>query len=448
MTRSNEEARTAAPRGPAIAFVTANTFEFDSRIQRAAGSLAERGWAVMVVAQPAAHLPDDEVLANGVRVRRPSVERRIVEGLRPLPRWARRSIGRALRVDPDALVLPPRASGVGERLRGPTRRALEILAYQRRIRPWANAVLAAAPAARVFAAKALVALPVIADAAARRDGAYVYDVADLHVESGRLAHLPAPLKAYLRRRERHWLTAADGLTAATPALADDIAHRYRTMRPTVVLNVRPRWRADERAPESSRLSEAAGVPSTRAILLYQGAFRVDQGIEELLPALREPTLRERDLAVVFLGFGHLEEALRTAAGHDSRIRVLPAVPPSELLEWSSGATLAFVGAPPKTVNQRLTTPNKLFESLMAGVPVVVAGGTATATLVRDAELGVIVEPWTPPVLAARLAAALDRPDELARLRANARRAALERFNWETEREALIEVYERVAAQVR
>jgi glycosyltransferase involved in cell wall biosynthesis len=82
---------------------------------------------------------------------------------------------------------------------------------------------------------------------------------------------------------------------------------------------------------------------------------------------------------------------------------------------------------------------------MAGVPVVVAGGTATAGLVRDTDMGIVVEPWTPDALAASIGAVLDDPDRLARLRVKARRAALERYNWETERDRLVEVYERVAA---
>ena len=426
-----------------MAFVTANTFEFDSRIQRAAAALAERGWSVTVVAQQAAHLPAEETLAGGILVRRPALERRLVDALRPLPGPLRRAIGRSLGLAPDATTLPPRGSGATERIRGPLRRGLEILAYRRRIRAWSEAVLAAAPDARIFAAKALVALPVIATAAAGRDGAYVYDVADLHVESGRLAHLPGPLKAYIRRREGRWLRGASGLTAATAALADEIVGRYGAIRPTVVLNVRPRWRPDESAPISPLLRTAAELDGDVPLILYQGAFRVEQGIEELLPALREPALRDRDLAVVFLGFGVLEEALRNAAGHDPRICVLPAVPSAELLEWTSGATLAFVGTPPKTVNQRLTTPNKLFESLMAGVPVLVAGGTATAELVRTAEVGVTVEPWTTAALADAIARLLDDPDETGRLRRNARQAALERFNWETEQVGLVSLYERV-----
>ena len=62
--------------------------------------------------------------------------------------------------------------------------------------------------------------------------------------------------------------------------------------------------------------------------------------------------------------------------------VLPAVPEGDLLEWTAGADVAFVGAPPRTLNQRLTLPNKLFQSLMAGVPIVVGTGTEHCRLTQ------------------------------------------------------------------
>ena len=429
-----------------VAFVTANTFEFDSRTLRTATALTASGLRVVVIGQSAPGLPRQAVV-DGVVVRRPLVERRISAAFRPLPGPIRGLLTRALGIDRRATVLRRRRPGWIERIRAPLRRAVEILAYRRRIGPWTEAVLSAAPGASVFAAKALVALPVAARAARRAGGRYVFDVADLHVESDRLARLPRPLKAYLHRREGALVRGAAALTASTPAMAAEVARRYGAPSPLAVLNVRPRWRPDETEPPvSTRLADAAGVPAGRPLLLYQGAFREGQGIEMLLAALREPILHERSLTTVFMGFGTLEAPLRAAAARDSRrIVVLPAVPSGELLEWTCGATVSFVGAPPITINQRLTAPNKLFESLMAGVPVVVAAGTATAQLVEAAGAGTPVAPWTPAATASAIAALLDLPDgERLALRRRIRAAALERFSWETLRPSVVELYRSVA----
>ena len=308
-------------RSLSVCFVTVNTFEYDSRTLRAARALAADGHRVSVVAQQGPGLAADEMIDGGVRVLRPDIDRRISGAFTWRKGRYRTRLSRAIGLDPEATALPPRGRGVLERVRAPVRRAAEILAYRQRVRPWAAAVVAAVPA-DIYSAKALVALPVVREAAHRTGGRFVYDIADLHVESGRLAHLPGVFKAYLSRRERRWMADAAGLIAVTEPLADEVVRRFGVPRPTVVMNCRPRWREDEPGlPVSGRLRDAiaatgAPVPTDAPILLYQGAFREDQGIEELLEALASPPLRDVPLVTVFLGFGRLEGRLREAAAAD------------------------------------------------------------------------------------------------------------------------------------
>ena len=293
-----------------VAFVTANTFEFDSRHRRATEALAADGRDVTVVAMAGPGLPAEEHWPSGVKVRRPPVDRRILSAV---PRLLRGPASRLLDLPVDAERLPPAGGGPSGRSRAILRRGLEIAAFSRRIRPWADAAVEAAPAARIWVAKALVAIPVAADAASQTGGLYVYDIADLHIESGRLAALPGPLKSWLRRREAGWVHGAAGRLTVTPAMAAHIAELYDVPPPTVVLNVREPWRPDEPAPELATLHRAAGLAPERRVVLYQGAFRPDQGIELLLAALDAPPLRGRDVVAVFLGFGPLEDRLRRAA---------------------------------------------------------------------------------------------------------------------------------------
>ena len=55
-----------------------------------------------------------------------------------------------------------------------------------------------------------------------------------------------------------------------------------------------------------------------------------------------------------------------------RLHVLDAVPPGELLEWVAGADVDVIPLQRSTLNHWLCTPNKLWESLAVGVPVVVS----------------------------------------------------------------------------
>jgi hypothetical protein len=153
---------------------------------------------------------------------------------------------------------------------------------------------------------------------------------------------------------------------------------------------------------------------------------------------------------VFLGFGHLEGWLRAeAARRPDRMAVLPAVPEAELLDWTAGADVAFVGAPPRTINQRLTLPNKLFQALMAGVPIVVGTGTEHCRLASAEAVGRCCEIDSPASIAAAIAEllALEPPARDA-LRAHCRTVALDKYSWETTRGGLVGLYRRLAEDDR
>ncbi|MDQ3870787.1 MAG: hypothetical protein M3301_04120, partial [Chloroflexota bacterium] len=290
--------------------------------------------------------------------------------------------------------------------------------------------------------------PVVRAAASRAGARFVYDVADLHTESERLARMPALARAAVRARERRWAREAAALTAVSDAVADEIVRWFGVARPVVVMNCPPAWRPDEPSPPvSDRLRVATGVAAERPVVLYQGGLSIDRGIEELVAALDEPPLADLGAAVVLLGYGRLRDPLRRVAeARPGRLFVLDAVPPGELLEWTASADVSYVGQPPRTLNWRLNLPNKLFESLMAGVPVLVGEGTEHCRLVSAESVGRCCDLESPTSIA-RAAAEMLRapPRERAELRSRCRTIALEKYNWERQGQGLVELYRRLAS---
>ena len=107
--------------------------------------------------------------------------------------------------------------------------------------------------------------------------------------------------------------------------------------------------------------------------------------------------------------------------------------------------MTFVGQPPRTLNQRLNLPNKLFESLMAGVPVVVSADNAQCQLASEEEVGACADIDSPRAIADALASILGQPAAVQRdLRAHCRNVALERYSWERNVAGLTGLYRRLA----
>jgi glycosyltransferase involved in cell wall biosynthesis len=301
----------------------------------------------------------------------------------------------------------------------------------------------------VFHAQSLIVLPVVRAAACRVGGRFVYDVADYHTEAARLARMPWVVRELVRHRERNWVRSASGFLAVSDPVADLVRRRWKVDRPGVLLNCPPAWLPDDPSPPiSSRIRDAARIGPDRPIVLYQGGFSVDRGVEELVAASAEPALRELDAAVVFMGYGRLQGYLEDAArAQPDRVYLLPAVPPDDLMPWTASADVSFVGQPPRTLNQRMNLPNKLFESLMAGVPVVVSEGNEQCRLVTAEAVGACANIDQPAAIARAVATLVRQsPSERAELRAHCRSVALARYTWDRNAGGLVDLYRRLAAE--
>ncbi len=429
--------------------MAANPFEFDSRFLRSATSLAADGHRLRILGWSAPGLPAVEELAPGVQLTRLEIDRRISNALRPLPQRMRKGICRLVGLDYDSQVLPPDAPTGLDRLRHPLRRTLEIIANARRAGPWAEAVAEAAPETEVFHAQSLVVLPVVREAARRLGGRFVYDVADYHTEAARLARMPWIVREIVRRRERDWARDGSAFLAVSDPVADLVERRWGVPRPTILWNCPPAWRPDQPGVVGSdRIREATGIESERPIVLYQGGFSVDRGVEELVAAATQPRLMELGAAVVFMGYGRLETFIAEAvAAHPGRVYLLPAVRPDDLMPWTASADVAFVGQPPRTLNQRMNLPNKLFESIMAGVPVVVSRGNEQCRLTSEEGVGVCVDIDDPAAIAAACADLLSAPsDQRQALRAHCREVALDKYTWDHTATGLIALYRKLARE--
>jgi len=443
-----------SPEGPQpgrlnITIVAANPFEFDSRFLRSATSLAADGHRLRILGWSAPGLPREEELAPGVQLTRLDIDRRISNALRPLPRRLRNAVCRLVRLDPDAQVLPPDAPVGFDRLLHPLRRTLEMIANARRAGSWADVVVESAPETNVFHAQSLIVLPVVRDAARRLGGRFVYDVADYHTEAARLARMPWIVREVVRRRERDWARDGSGFLAVSDPVADLVVRRWSVPRPTVLWNCPPAWRPDHPGPVASdRIREATGIEPERPVVLYQGGFSVDRGVEELIAAATQPRLMELGAAVVFMGYGRLESFIADAVvEHPGRIYLLPAVRPDDLMPWTASSDVSFVGQPPRTLNHKMNLPNKLFESIMAGVPVVVSEGNEQCRLTSDEAIGVCVDIDDPAAIAAACADLLSAsPEERRTLRAHCREVALSKYTWDHTAVGIVELYRKLARE--
>jgi glycosyltransferase involved in cell wall biosynthesis len=195
----------------------------------------------------------------------------------------------------------------------------------------------------------------------------------------------------------------------------------------------------------SGLREASDVPASAPLILYHGSFTHHRGIEQLAEAMLQPGLESAHL--VLLGFGGIRnelEGLVMEPRFEGRLHLVDAVPPGELLDWVAGADVDVIPLQHSTLNHWLCTPNKLWESLAAGVPVVVSDFPAMRPIVLDdpaGALGAVCDPADPASIARAIRTIIESPPEArAELRRRCLEAAHVRWNWEQESATLAELY--------
>jgi glycosyltransferase involved in cell wall biosynthesis len=139
--------------------------------------------------------------------------------------------------------------------------------------------------------------------------------------------------------------------------------------------------------------------------------------------------------------------MASIAPHLGRVLLMGAVPPGELLDWVACADVAAMPIQASTLNHRLTTPNKLFEAMAAGVPSVVSDLQGMSAIVRETGCGVLVDPTRPAEIGRAIESILDQSEEdwLA-WRARCVAAAHDRYNWETQVQRLIDEYGRLTGR--
>jgi glycosyltransferase involved in cell wall biosynthesis len=420
--------------------VLPSTGVFDSRAWRIAGSLAGRGHRVTVVARSGPDLPDDDETPAGYRVLRVPVS--AVEGLPNPLRW----IAHRLRGERGAAPADPGSADSGRGVGRPRRAASaawRLIAIGLTIRAQQRETRRIAPPADLVHAMAYMGIHVGLDLGARDGARVVYDARDIYVEARNIARLPMPLRRLFGRFERRWARQADRVITVNDAYADVMERRLDVTRPLVVMNCSTE--RDPGAVRPRRFHDVLGLAADRRVVLYHGGLTRDRGIEELLAAIADVS----NATLVLMGYGDLQASLEAAAAEpaaDGRIAVLPAVPPAELIDWVASADVVAMPIQPTTLNHRLTTPNKLFEAIAAGVPVVASDLPGMAPIVTATGCGVVVDPTSSAAVAAGLRAILDAaPDAAAAFRDGLARARRD-YSWDRQMERLLAEYSRLTGR--
>ena len=176
------------------------------------------------------------------------------------------------------------------------------------------------------------------------------------------------------------------------------------------------------------------------LLVLQGSgINIQRGAEELVQAMQYLD----DCHLMIIGGGDVLPVLKQMVvdlNITDRVRFLPRMSYAKMMAYTQNAELGFCLDKDTNLNYRFSLPNKLFDFIQAGVPIVASHLTEIEKIIRRYDVGVFIDNHDPKTIAATIQDALSDAERYGKWKQNLAVAAQD-LRWENEEKALLAIYQ-------
>ncbi|MDO8898295.1 MAG: glycosyltransferase family 4 protein, partial [Bacteroidales bacterium] len=202
----------------------------------------------------------------------------------------------------------------------------------------------------------------------------------------------------------------------------------------VVRNIPQRFHTIEK-PGRSEL----GIPENKKILVLQGSgINIQRGAEELVQAMALLP----DFHLMIIGGGDVINQLQKLTASleiSDRVRFLPRMQYAEMMAYTLNADLGITLDKDTNINYRFSLPNKLFDYIQAGIPVLASPLPEIKKIILAYDIGSFIVNHKPENIANAIKDAFSNAERFEKWKANTKKASQE-LSWEKEEKILLNIY--------
>lgn len=275
---------------------------------------------------------------------------------------------------------------------------------------------------------------------------FVFEVRDLWPELPKALGLKNPvLLVGMSILEKISYKKADACVGLSPGICDGIAKRVKSGKAIELIPNGCDLDIFDEGPTPDYIAE--GINPGDVVAIFPGAHGVANGLEAVLDAAIILKQRGRsDIKVLFIGRGKVKEKLIKRAKDEnlSNCVFIDPVSKFELNKIMARADIGLMVLKNVPAFYYGTSPNKFFDYIASGLPVVNNYPGWLADLISEHKCGVAVNPDSPKEFANALIHLADNPDLRREMGSNARKLAEDRFSRERLSQAFVDFIERIA----
>lgn len=236
------------------------------------------------------------------------------------------------------------------------------------------------------------------------------------------------LARHVKKLENKADQLLDAIVTATPA----IARQFRN----------PNTIAIQNFPLLNEFAQVAKAKTEdrRPQVAFVGGMSEIRGLTPVVQAIAQVPKGKLILAGSF-----------TPASYQQELASLPGWKQTEHHGWLSredvasllGQSMAGIVTFLPAQNHNESQPNKIFEYMAAGIPVIGSNFPLWQEIIEKENIGICVDPNSPEQIAQAIQYVLDHPQKAAEMGARGRKAIEEKYSWEAESQKLISLYHKL-----
>jgi len=182
-----------------------------------------------------------------------------------------------------------------------------------------------------------------------------------------------------------------------------------------------------------------GLPEDKFLIIIQGSgINVQRGTEEVVEAMKFLN----NAILVIVGSGDVLDTLKEMSNQDNikgKVIFIPRQEYSSLMQFTLNADIGLTVDKDTNLNYRFSLPNKLFDYIRAGIPVLASDLVEIKKIITKYDIGDFIPDYAPRSIARKIDTIINNPSILQKWNENIKVASKE-LTWENESEIIKTVY--------